>query len=406
MRPLVPLLLIAAAGCEAAARPAPPPAASRADAAPIVSPARTEAAPRGGSAPAALPGADAFAGGGHKVAGLAAGPGGELHAVFLSDSDDDGRGDRVLYARFDGARWTEPVPLDESRTRSEEARIVVDGDGRVHVLWLEGRHASEPRLLTDVAHRVFHRGRWSRAETLYHEPSRFGIPHAYLDATTDERGAVHLLHARTDRGFAHRVLDGRRWQSASDDEPGGGYVSWNAAKTLDYVYVAAQTAAGELRANSDVWYRAPGVAPARVYRGEGYSYEPRLLTDARGVRHVVWREGARALRSERVLHATSIDGAAWSAPREIAAGLAGAPHALRLAADASGAPHLTFAANTAGGPRHFHLRLDDDAGEAAPLFPGLPSPAGGLETATDASGRLHALWKTGDGIYRHAVLHP
>jgi hypothetical protein len=147
-----------------------------------------------------------------------------------------------------------------------------------------------------------------------------------------------------------------------------------------------------------------------VHRGEGYSYEPQLFTDARGVRHVVWREGDRALRSDRVLYATSADARTWSAPREVRSAVplqrVDAP---RLAADGSGLV-LTFAGVAApsaagpGGARQFRVRLTGaDSLAAVPLFPDLPPSAGRMET-TAAGGEVHAVWKAADGGYRHGVL--
>lgn len=405
-RPLLTTALPLALGaCDSAAAPtaraaeSPPPPTTAAWSAPVTIPSSLRT----------------FSTGDHRVSDLHAGADGRLHAVFLDDANGDRRGDRVLYAAFDGSAWSEVEVLDDTPGLSEAARVVEDGAGAVHVFWYEDR-AGCGSCASDLLHRERRRGGWAAPVSLYREEGRGGVIDPFLTVTRDAAGRVHLLHTRAGAGFAHRVRAGSAWLPSQTTDRDGIYPRWQAGAARDelpMVYVAGYVAQMGQSVTSDVWTRAFRAGtwgpPVVVYHDAGgYSHDPQALTTADGVRHVVWLEGEGGVHPRKLLHATSPDGERWERPRDITpADVPGEVlYSPRLAPDGRGGMHLTFARFGDGysHPRHFHTRFDGARwSPAREIVPG-SNPDSELETATDARGTLHAVWKGADGLYRHSRL--
>ncbi|HYR09212.1 MAG TPA: sialidase family protein, partial [Longimicrobium sp.] len=331
------------------------------------------------------------------------------------DEDRDRRGDQVLYTRADGGAWTEPERLDAGPGLSESPRVVVDGRGRVHVLWYEAMDPARPAAMTDLLHRVWDAGRWSAAESLYREPAPAGLGDLSLAATVDGGGRVQVVHTRAAGGAAHLTLG-----LAGPARPLGqevAYPAWDAARGADgglgMVYVAARASVLQPSANNDVYFQelrgGRWSAPVPVHVSAAWAYEPALATDARGVRHVVWLQGWKEGRSDRVMHATSRDGVTWSEPADVTPAVPGGDfQAPRLSLDAAGRVRLLVTRHEGqlGRPRHWQMELDGGRWSAAvQLFPDLGPARSHMETAATPGGPLHALWRGGDGAYRHATLN-
>jgi hypothetical protein len=374
--------------------------------------ARAPKAPAAWSAPRSLPESLASFSRAHpRLEGTAAGPAGSLHAVLVEDGDRDQRGDQVLYTGWDGRPWTRPERLDTHSGRSASPRVVVDGRGRVHVLWYEAADSAHPAVVTDLLHRVWEAGRWSAARSVYREPNAAGLAELPLAVTVDAQDRVRVMHARAAGGAAHLTLDGPASPLGSD----AAYPRWDAspagAGRTGLVYVAARASVLQPEANNDVYFQEAHSGrwgdPVPVHVSVGWSFEPVLATDGRGVRHVVWLEGMTQSGAERVMHATSRDGATWSEPADITPAAPGGDfQAPRLSVDAAGRVRLLVTRHEGrlGKPRHWQMELHRGRWSApVQLFPELGSARSHVETAAAPNGALHAIWRGGDGVYRHAV---
>lgn len=378
--------------------------------------AQTEspAAPAAWTAPRGLPAAlTSFSRAHPRLEGTAAGVDGAVHAVLVEDDDRDRRGDQVLYTRFSGTAWTEPVRLDAGPGLSASPRVVVDGRGRVHVLWYEEMDAARPGAVTDLLHRVWDGNGWSAAESLYREAYPAGLGDLSLAATVDGDGRVQVVHTHVAHGAAHLTLGAG---AARPLAQGSAYLRWDDAPARDgalgLVFVAAQASVLQPSANNDVYFRelrgGRWSDPVPVHVSAAWAYEPVLATDARGVRHVVWLQGWAEGGSDRVMHATSSDGVEWSEPADITPTAPGGDfQAPRLSVDAAGRVRLLVTRHEGqlGRPRHWQMELNRGRWSApVQLFAELGTARSHVETAPAPGGALHAIWRGGDGAYRHATL--
>ncbi|HEX2187530.1 MAG TPA: hypothetical protein VHG51_01470 [Longimicrobiaceae bacterium] len=362
-----------------------------------------------------IPSAGAFSAHDHRVAELQAGPDGALHALFLDDVDGDGQTDRLLYAGFDGAAWSRPLPLDDTPGVTDAPALVVQGDA-VHLLWLEAGDLRHLARLTTVMHRVRSGGQWSEPAPLYRTRGGESIPNG-LAAVRD--GGVHAVHHGADGRLVHRVYGESGW--GSPRTVGGDGMELDLVAGPGGTLAAAGTGTFPHplmgpggTARNDPWVRifrgGRWTEPVPVHHLPAeHSHTPRVRWTRDGVLHAVWLEGEHGeLLATRLLHATSRDGRSWSAPVEAEPRRSGGPfYSPRLAVDGRGTLHLTFARFRAGmaDPRHFHATFDG-ARWSLPreILPGEGVRDSELETAVDGEGRLHAVWKAADGGYRHAVL--
>lgn len=366
------------------------------------------------TAPREIPADGAFSIHDHRVAALRAGPGGTLHALFLDDADGDGMPDRLLHAWSRGGDWHPPARLDTADGPTAAPALAVDAaSGIVHAFWRE----TAPGARTgDVVYRAFRGGAWSPARVLYAAQADAVRGRSVLAAAATADG-LHVVYGRGDGGLDHAVHGPGGWRTTDAGRegaepllaagPGGRMALADLGTTMSPLL-------GQARADHDPWLRVLGAsgwtAPARIHvNPRGASHAPQVAWDADGTLHAVWLEADPGeLLPTHLLYATSRNGVAWSAPRELAAEAPGRVfYTPRLAVDGQGSIHLTFTRfrESVADPRHFHLALRD--GGWSPVREILPEsgPADSeLETTVDADGVVHAVWNGRGRAYFHATL--
>jgi hypothetical protein len=400
-------VLCFAAACDAAPREAQAAPAAAAWSAPTSAPALS-AALRTGAA--------------HTLSAAAMDRAGTLHAVFAVDADGDGWADAVHYARLDSAGWSAPEPLAAGGSLAEAPQVAVEGDGTVHVLWYaHAGTASPPHVPTQLVHRALAAGRWSAPAVLYREPLDAGIPDLSLSAATGPDGAVEVLFQAQGQGIGHLTLHrGRASAPEFMDHDGRmtAFTSAAAGAPLELAYVGEAVSALRPEAENDVFVRPlrarDAFARVEVHAvPRRYSHYPQLVVDGRGVRHLFWLEDTDGqVFPEALFHATSRDGRGWSAAEDVT------PPALRGGV-------LYRVAAVPGDDGRIHLAVRHTAGQGQPeglytfsLRDGAPSPlvtlaAPGRTSGGDAQlvrgargGRVIALWRGADGVYRWATREP
>lgn len=357
-------------------------------------------------------------GGQHRVADLVA-DGGRMHAVFVADRDGDGAGDAVLHAAREGGAWGPPEPVAETMSLVEAARVVVDGDGVVHVLWLEHRGGAAPRTAaTDVMHRAKRGGRWTAAGSVYREPRPSGLPGLFLAAARGPRGEVHVAHTAAGRGFGHLVLAGGRWSAPRWLDQDGFDPAWAVSPDgsgMELAYVGDAVSLKHPRADNDLFVRAlrggawTSARAAHASLGR-YSHQPRLVPGAGGSRRLAWLEDLDGdVVPEALFLAASADGERWGAPEDVtpAALRDGILWSVRALPDGRGGVHLLVRhsrADRTGNAVHHLRRRADGAWDAPRVLVGAGRMGTGDALAVlDAStGRLLALWRGADGAYHEA----
>jgi hypothetical protein len=357
----------------------------------------------------------------HNLAAVAVDAAGTLHAVFGMDGDGDGRAEALRYARMDDGAWSPPQPVAATPDLADPARVAVDGDGTVHVLWLARGNAAAPSVVaTDVVWRALRGGLWSAPRVLYREPHRAGLAVRWLAAATDARGDVQVLFPPQGRGFGHLTLRGASAGTPRYLDHEGNTMAFSAAAAgapLEVAYVGERVSRERPRAESDVFVRTLAAGgewsearEAHAIAGR-FAHYPQPVVDARGTRHLFWLEDTDgSVKPEAVFHATSADGVSWSRPEDVTPpGVrGGVPLRVHAAADGADRIHLLIRYATAGPPRVqlAHVSLHDGrlsaehtlarAGEIGP---------GEASLAVDARrGRVLALWRGGDGVYRWSAL--
>ncbi|HEX6913383.1 MAG TPA: hypothetical protein VF142_23460 [Longimicrobium sp.] len=393
-----------AAGCDAAPRTA--------HAAPVAA---------AWSAPVAAPALSAALGtrAGHTLAAAAVGAAGTLHGVFATDQDGDGWSDALAYARLDSAGWSAPEGLAGGAGLAEAPQVALEGDGTVHVLWYgHAGSASLPHVPTELVHRARRGGRWSAPVVLYREPLEAGIPDLSLSAATGPDGAVEVLFQAQGRGIGHLSLRGGRASAPAFLEHDGrmtAFAATAAGRPLELAYIGEAVSTLRPSAENDVFVRplrsASAFARVEVHAvPRRHSHHPQLVVDGRGMRHLFWLEDTDGqVFPEALYHATSRDGRAWSAAEDVTPPELRGGVILRAAAvpGARGRIHLAVRhARSMGEPEGFYAFSMGD-GAARPLV-ALAGPGGfgGGDTQLlhDAPhGRVIALWRGADGVYRSAV---
>jgi len=355
----------------------------------------------------------------HELASAAMDAAGMVHAVFALDGDGDGHPDALVYAALRDGRWSAPRPVVASMSLAEAARVAVDGDGAVHVLWYGHSGATSTRdVPTELVERTLAGGRWRAPRVLYREASRAGMNVRWLAAAADSGGDVQVLFAPQGRGFGHLSLRGAAVRPARYLDHDGNMMTFSvpaAGKPLEMAYIGEAVSARRRTAVNDVFVRSlrAGGWSRRTeayYGPKRYSHYPQLVVDGRGVRHLFWLEDTDgSVPPEALYHATSPDGLAWSPARDLT------PPALR-----GGVLFRVAAAPGAGGRIHLLLRRTEADGNRPGLYwlelrDGVPGPARPLAPPGDLGQgeaqllrdplrhRMVALWRGGDGVYRWAT---
>jgi hypothetical protein len=352
----------------------------------------------------------------HRVAALAMGGGGELHALFLDDKDGDGTSDRLLYAHYDGRSWGTPAVIEATAGATDAPRLAMDANGLLHVVWLEATDPAAPTRLTSVLHRMRANQDWSEAETIYRTDTLYSLP-VVSSLATDGAGELHLLHANGRGGGVHRAYQGGRWSIVAElpvldggspvlvPSPAGGLAEAEIAPISNPFLGGASFGNAMVRAYHDGrWSLAVPVHPDP---GQ-HSHSPQLAFDRSGTMHMIWMQGAGGeMLPTKLLHATSRNsGATWTDPVDLAEGVPGGTlYSPRVLLDGRGVLHVTFARfqGELTNPRHFHRMLHAGAWTPAAEISPRGQPDSELETTVDSHGRVHALWKDG-GTYRHAYM--
>ncbi|HSU13016.1 hypothetical protein [Longimicrobium sp.] len=372
-------------------------------------------APRAADALAAVLGRTAH----HELADALVDGDGVLHALFASDVDGDGHPDALYHATLHGDAWSAPEPL-AGMGLADGARMAMDGDGALHVLWYAHSGAIAARdVPTELVERVMAGGRWSAPRVLYREPSRFGMNVRWLAAAADPAGDVRVLFAPQGRGLGSLSLRGEKAGAPRFLDHDGNMMEFSVSAgraPLDMAYIGEMVSPQRRRAINDVFVRSldgegwSGKTEA-WYGPERYSHYPQLVVDGRGERHLFWLEDTDGtVQPEALYAATSPDGRKWSPPRDLT------PPELR-----GGVLFRVSAAIAADGTIHLLLRRSDPDGGRMALYylavrDGRAGPAQALAApgelgqgegrlVRDASGhRIVALWRGADGVYRTAML--
>ena len=399
--------LLAAAGCGRAAPDAARAATAQPAAAwsaPVAAPALTDALGRGAR---------------HEAAALAATGDGVVHAVFAADQDGDGWGDALRYARLQDGRWSAPERVKEGAGLAEDARLAVDGDGVVHVLWLANLGGAAAQWPTAVMERRRTATGWAPARVLFREPGTHGMPARSLAAATGPGGVVEVLFPADGRGVGRVRLRGAAASSVAYIPRDGRSLALSAGAPgapLVATFIAEAVSPRHPRAESDVFaatLRGGGWGgAAQVHAADRrYSHYPQAVAGAHGARHLVWLEDTDgSVFPEAVFYARSLDGEQWTAARDVtpAALRGGVPLRAAAVLDDRGTVHVVLRATRAGGGRpglyHFALR----GGVPGPLTtlaaPGELGP-GSTQAVYDPLRRtVVALWRGVDGVYRTARL--
>jgi hypothetical protein len=365
--------------------------------------------------PREIPAHGAFSANDHRVAALRAGPGGTLHALFLDDADGDGVPDRLLHAWARAGTWQPPVRLDAADGPTAAPALVVDAaSGAVRAFWIETAPGAEPSRGGDVVYRTFRDGAWLPARVLH-----AAAPGAVAGRPVLAGDGLHVVYGRGDGRVDHAALGPAGWRTTDAGREGAEpMVATGPGGRMALVDLgtAMSPLLGGTRAHHDPWLRVLGpsgwTAPARVHvNPRGASHAPQVAWGADGTLHAVWLEADPGeLLPTHLLYASSRNGVAWSAPRELAADAPGHVfYTPRLAVDGRGAMHLTFARfrESVADPRHFHLVLR--GGRWSPvreILPGAGPVDSELETTVDADGVVHAIWNGRGRTYLHATLSP
>jgi hypothetical protein len=368
------------------------------------------------SAPALVPAPPgAFRSPRHRLAALAAGRGGSLHALFVEDVDGDGRADRLLYAASDGRRWAAPVPIGGDARRIDAPRLALDGTGAVHALWFRSAAGGAAELVE----RVRGAGGWSAAHALPSGIVETERAAPELAVAVDGAGEIQAVFRRSDGRLARLAGARGRWRAAGSPGAGGPYLSVAAgpggALAVAQVMEVASPLAPARGAHGNVWASVlrggAWTAPAGVHFNPAeQAHAPQLAWDGRGVLHAAWLEGAGGDgMPTRLLHATSRDGGlTWSAPDEVDADGSGRIfYSPRLAVDGRGVLHLAFARFRDGVsfPRHYHAAWNGAQwSPVREIVPGEGERQSEIETTVDSRGRVNAVWQGADGRYRQAWL--
>ena len=222
---------------------------------------------------------------------LAADGQGRVHAVW------DG-GSYVLYACWDGQRWSDPVTLPRQERSANEAQVAVDEGGQPHVIfWSSGHGSASSQWTPWYTRRVD--GHWLAPRRL---PD--AVPSSSRLSFLVREGKVHVafLYQRSDGlqsvGYACSTNGGADW-SPVEDVAGARAPVWAHEPSLvvqDGVSVVAWVSDDPQTQQPCSWYarRVNGqwTPPARLVQGAGGQLGPVVIWDGERLL-VAWQQNAQ-----------------------------------------------------------------------------------------------------------------
>ncbi|HEU4456096.1 MAG TPA: hypothetical protein VFR81_23720, partial [Longimicrobium sp.] len=310
-------------------------------------------------------------------------------------------------------------PLAAGGTLAESPQVALEGDGTVHVLWYAHTGAaSAPDVPTELVHRSLRAGRWSAPAVLYREPLAAGIPDRSLSTATGPDGAVEVLFQAQGRGMGHLTLRDGRVSAPTFMEHDGrmtAFAAMPAGRPLEVAYVGEAVSWLRPSAENDVFVRPlrsreayPRVEVHALSRR--HSHFPQMVMDGRGVRHLFWLEDTDGhVFPEALFHASSTDGRSWTAGEDVTPAELRGGVLYRVAAvpGRGGAIHLTLrhtrGREHADGLYALSLRGDEASPLATLAAPGELRPGDTQLVRDPRGGRVMALWRGMDGVYRSAT---
>lgn len=301
--------------------------------------------------------------------------------------------------------WSSPETVAVGKAGARlNARMALDGTGRLHVIWGEARHIRGDVFHWDFAVRYRSRGPqgWSATETFHETIGGRGPPPAGIAAATGPDGRVHLVYEETPQqydlatGTVARFLvqDGASWSSqhfrVGTHQFGG--------VTLHEV------GGGELVA----LYNDTGGKVQRALRFRGGRWEAPVVggrmtwlnaTDSQGRIHAIWTD-------QVLLHSSSTDGTTWGPA--VAVLPPGSPSlwSQTLVVDGRDRLHLLLGGGEVGDTPGFgHARFANGPWATVETKPEAVN-FDGMISAIDADDRIHLVWRSGrwnEGRLFHSV---
>lgn len=322
-----------------------------------------------------------------------------------------------VYVMHRGAGgWEPPVNVSRSAAPASQPRLAAGPRGELHAVWGERRSNASPRPgapPTAVYHAVRVNGAWSTPRELFRTPHEgMRLPESLV---VDGEGAVHVA-------FAARELVTRRMTVYHARRGPGG---WSAPRAvgagvdpdlvlgpdggLHLVFLEGDTveSRGAGRDVNSVFVTrsvdggAHWSAPVRVSRsGVRPAHRPRLAV-AGGELHLVWLQAMNAadIYPDAVVHARSADGHAWTQPVVVSAGVRGLPESLERVVDGGGRLHLAFrvAAGLGRGPyRPYHAVWEGGRWSAPEHLLGLRQASQRIALAAAEGGGVHVVLGAAD----------
>lgn len=117
---------------------------------------------------------------------------GYVHAFwFESVSSDDYP--LILYARFDGEIWSQPVDIYVAKEPGNSLHLlspVVDQNGTLHIIWTEGRASRQYSVYYMRASAYDALSAWS-----WSKPRLIDVPAHLIGLQVDSKGTLHLLYS-------------------------------------------------------------------------------------------------------------------------------------------------------------------------------------------------------------------
>ncbi|NLE44669.1 MAG: exo-alpha-sialidase [Chloroflexi bacterium] len=262
-----------------------------------------------------------------------------------------GTGNTILYTRWDGTSWSEPVDVlfVPNEAIAEFVAVDVGPDSRLHVVWTGQSnfyYAQAPSWEADSARA------WSQPMAVAADSARTQWE---SDVAADSTGAVHIVYATQGdlAGIYHiRSRDGGvSWDTAQRvSEPLGLLeTAYANVRTIvddaDRIHIVYQTTQAQGFGQAVYYVRSDdgGVSwsqPEQLgYRDPGdfdASY-PYLLDAGNGQLHLVYLDGPNVGRSYRISHD---GGETWSEPQDIISEMEGVNGFIIPLVDGAGQLHL------------------------------------------------------------------